>query len=337
MPKKLRVRQIEDIAAGDVYLQRDLKVTTKVGEIKSFDDGQNYATVSATKPGGQKKTVQEAIEEIFSKDANPKVTLPSITIKPQFITDLDSGDWTDLLKDLYVEVGADVAVKASVVFSAGSYEFGPDPTHCEMQDSSLFLKSNLNDEEMLPDEGGIMGKRPIDDGEILTVAGTASYSEGLTPSSQLGNPVADLKIAAGSASAMSHGLRAFLKSFYGACPTSFEDFRDGAVESDDFIAAVRALSGNQRPLADGDTFEMTAGNKTKSFILAVPNDPGREVSITAVLPDSLGAVVNDFESYNHFGMKDAAGRDTSIDYTIFWWTPESVEEGTRVRITVNIA
>ena len=337
MPKKLRVRQIEDIAAGDVYLQRDLKVTTKVGEIKSFDAGQNYATVSATKPGGQKKTVQEAIEEIFSKDANPKVTPPSITIRPQFCTDLESGDWTDLLKEVYVEVGTEVALKASVVFNAGSYEFGPDPTHCEMEDCTLHLTSNMNEEKMEPDEAGIMGKRPIQDGEILTLAGTATYSEGLTPSSQLGNPVADLKIAAGTASARSHGLRAFLKSFYGACPTAVEDFNQGNVESDDFIAAVRALSGNQSPLADGDTFEMTAGNNTKSFVLAVPNDPEHDITVTAMLPDSLGAVVNDFESYNHFGMKDASGKDTSIDYTIFWWTPESVAAGTRVRVTVNIA
>ena len=124
MPK-VRIKQIEQIQASDIYLEKDLLITSKVGEIQAFDQGKNYATITAVKPDGSRKSLQNVLEEIFSKDSQPTVSNPKVTLMRHGV----NGDTLD--DDRYVEAGTIVEFgEIPLRFNQGSYQFGPD-TQCE--------------------------------------------------------------------------------------------------------------------------------------------------------------------------------------------------------------
>ncbi len=328
MSKKIRLNQ--------VALQRDLKVTKPVGNV-TIPAGSNYATISATKDGRQ-KSVQEVLEEMFSGDKMPTVVQPTVSLDAKcavFEGDENVRAMAAFPNVVYAEVGSEVRATGIVGFAPGSYEFGPTPTGCAMTESSIKMVSNKTGDIDPVDD--VMTCESILYGEELKVQAEVSYSEGLTPSTQLGEPAASLKIAAGTATKASQKIVAIEAAFFGPSPYTYEEMASDG--NDNVREVVRALNHVVRPLVDGEVFEITSEANTKSFMLAVPNNIGdKSYSISAVLPDSLNAVVNDFNNYNHISSIGSANKETELyhDYTLFWWTPESLQEGTRVQITLKI-
>lgn len=252
---KIRVKQIEDIHTDEAYLKEDLKVTTKVGEVKSFDTGKNYATISATKSNGAKKTVQEVLEEIFSKDNDPTVSQPSLAISVS-------------PNAQRVEVGTTVAVTVTPTFSPGSYSYGPATgVVAESIKAQLMLGGTKLEDIDVTGGAAAFGGQEVGDGQTLTVAAQADHSEGAIPYSQLGNPKASLTISAGSKTAASKtsvtGSRA---AFYGT-----------ASAEPATSAAVRALATKNLALSSGSSFTLTPGNNDTCFAIAIPTAWGRGI------------------------------------------------------------
>ena len=84
---KIKGKQIESVDLDQVLMESDLVVTSAVGAITSadFDSGKTYKTISRYKADGTTpKTIQELLEEIFTKDNNPTVTNPSVSLAVKY-------------------------------------------------------------------------------------------------------------------------------------------------------------------------------------------------------------------------------------------------------------
>ena len=316
MAKKIRVRQVEDIHTDETYLKEDLKITTKVGEVKACDDGKNYATISATKQNGEKKTVQEMLEEIFSKDNNPTVTAPSVSVAVSPNASL-------------VEVGTKVAVKVTATFSPGSYSYGP-ATGVTAKTITAFLASKKSGEsvENLTVQSGKQAtfqEVMLNDGDEYSVGAIVQHTEGAVPKTQLGSDADGLAIAAGTVqtTANKKAVTAFRKYFYGVMTDT------AALTS----AKVRALTGSTKAAAAGTTFNITAGTSaTKRMVVAAPKNAVS--GITALLTTSMNADISANFVKQTVAVEGAEGYDAA-DYDVWVFQPDAFQGNEVVKITMN--
>lgn len=329
MSKKLRLNQ--------VALQRDLKITKPVGNI-NIPDGQNYATVSATKTvSGQQvqKSMQEVMEEIFGKDQNPTVINPSVSISG--VTDLLGGT-INLKGDTFVLPGTTVQLKVDAMLNPGSYNYSLASTGVTF--SKAIFTLHVSGREDISVEGSIDGLTAtatfeecgIGRGEEAYVTVEVTHTGGQTPKTQLGDDAPSCAIVAGTKSATSKKIVPYLPVYYGcteAVPT---------VESGEALCEV--LSKSARPLEAGDGFVIGVAAGDLVAVVAVPEDdtdPETNVRIAslcieAVLPNSLNARVNDFVAVNEVPGMDGANE---ITYTVYYWKPEILDNATLINITLK--
>lgn len=312
---KIRVKQIEDIDSADIYLDNDLKITTKVGEVKDFDAGKNYATISATKTGGEKKTVQEVLQEIFSKDKNPSVTRPSASISIAV-------DGANVTSDIYKEVGSVIKVKPTVTFNPGTYEFGP-ATGCSATSYAAKLTDrNVDKQEIIPDGSSLFADYTLLEDSVVTVKGKCSYGQGAVPLTQLGNEAASLAIGAGSTSeVVSKAIRAFRAYFYGV------DTATTAVNS----AKVRSLKASSSPVSSGKTLNISATASTKRVIIAVPASAG--LTLSAIMTSALNAPITS-EFVKSTVQVEGANGAKAIDYDVWIYT-SNFDGSERIQVTLS--
>ena len=145
---KIKGKQIESVDLDQVLMESDLVVTSAVGAITSadFDSGKTYKTISRFKADGvTPKTIQELLQEIFTKDNNPTVTAPSVSLSTKYTSKAGSTTLVDkasLTADVYREVGEQVVFAPTVTFNPGSYQFGP-ATGCSGTTSSKLLNKGV--------------------------------------------------------------------------------------------------------------------------------------------------------------------------------------------------
>ena len=158
---KIKGKQIESVDLDQVLMESDLVVTSAVGAITSadFDSGKTYKTISRFKADGvTPKTIQELLQEIFTKDNNPTVTNPSVSLSTKYTSKAGSTTLVDnanLTADVYREVGEQVVFNPTVTFNAGSYQFGP-ATGCSGTTSSKMLNKGAAT-NIAPSTGKIRG------------------------------------------------------------------------------------------------------------------------------------------------------------------------------------
>lgn len=314
---KIRVKQIEDIDTNDTYLDSDLKITTLVGEVKQFDSGRNYATISATKDGGSKKTVQEVLEEIFSKDKNPSVTTPTSVI-------VIKANGNGVTSDTYLEVGIELIIVPSLTFNPGSYEFGP-ATDCAPSNPTVFLMDNNTQVEKInleADHKDQFDPYTLQDNSVLSVKGSCAYGNGAIPLSQLGNNVPSLAISAGNTpQVVSKAIRAFRPYFYGT------DTSTAAVDS----AKVRSLTASTSPVTAGKVLNIAATATTKRIIVAVPTSANRTLS--AIMTSALNAPITSEFVKTTLQVHGAAGY-TAASYDV-WVYSSNFDGSERIQVTLN--
>lgn len=327
MPK-VRIKQIEQIQASDIYLEKDLLITSKVGEIQAFDQGKNYATITAVKPDGSRKSLQNVLEEIFSKDSQPTVSNPKVTLMRHGV----NGDTLD--DDRYVEAGTIVEFgEIPLRFNQGSYQFGPD-TQCEP------LKAHfarvLNGEEASYENVDFDARTAnLPAGSIsvnlgkdtdLYVKAYADYTEGQRPMTQLGNPAeAELTIQAGSTDpVVTKHIRGYLKYFHGASEKAGIDIDGGW---------IRTLTHSKTPVTPGAKMTLRATESTKAFVVAVPNSERGKASISALLTTSMNADISSNFKESRMMVKDAGGNEH--EYTAFVFQPDQVQGNEVIDITIN--
>lgn len=324
---KIKGKQIESVDLDQVLMESDLVVTSAVGAITSadFDSGKTYKTISRFKADGvTPKTIQELLQEIFTKDNNPTVTNPSVSLSTKYTSKAGSTTLVDnanLTADVYREVGEQVVFNPTVTFNAGSYQFGP-ATGCSGTTSSKMLNKGAAT-NIAPSTGKI-----LEDGDYLQVSANATYTAGATPKTQLGNNATALAIAAGTTpSVTSKKVTAYRKYFYG-----------GSNTSEITSAVIRKLTGSAAPAstilrsAENDNSPshiITVQDGDKCVIVAAPRDAVK--TLRATQPDSLNAVIGSFAKKDGFSVEGANGAE-AVAYDVWVWQPAELPAGMRVGI-----
>ena len=324
---KIKGKQIESVDLDQVLMESDLVVTSAVGAITSadFDSGKTYKTISRFKADGvTPKTIQELLQEIFTKDNNPTVTNPSVSLSTKYTSKAGSTTLVDnanLTADVYREVGEQVVFNPTVTFNAGSYQFGP-ATGCSGTTSSKMLNKGAAT-NIAPSTGKI-----LEDGDYLQVSANATYTAGATPKTQLGNNATALAIAAGTTpSVTSKKVTAYRKYFYG-----------GSNTSEITSAVIRKLTGSTSPAstilrsAENDNSPshiITVQDGDKCVIVAAPKDAVK--TLRATQPDSLNAVIGSFAKKDGITVEGANGAE-AVAYDVWVWQPAELPAGMRVGI-----
>ncbi len=324
---KIKGKQIESVDLDQVLMESDLVVTSAVGAITSadFDSGKTYKTISRFKADGvTPKTIQELLQEIFTKDNNPTVTNPSVSLSTKYTSKAGSTTLVDnanLTADVYREVGEQVVFNPTVTFNAGSYQFGP-ATGCSGTTSSKMLNKGAAT-NIAPSTGKI-----LEDGDYLQVSANATYTAGATPKTQLGNNATALAIVAGTTpSVTSKKVTAYRKYFYG-----------GSNTSEITSAVIRKLTGSTAPAstilrsAENDNSPshiITVQEGDKCVIVAAPKDAVK--TLRATQPDSLNAVIGSFAKKDGITVEGANGAE-AVAYDVWVWQPAELPAGMRVGI-----
>lgn len=317
---KVRIKQLEDIQASDIYLERDLKVTTKVGEIKSFDPGKQYATVSATRADGSRKTVQEALEEIFSRDTAPGVkSLPSASVT--FCLDIEGQD-VPVEKGQLVEAGTVIKIVPHATFSPGAYSFGP-ATGCTMQNCSIQLVETAGDGQdvevlSIANNGSAQHRVPAEDARGLRLVATIRHSASTANAvTQLGNP-SDLAIAAGVVEAQSATLVPALPVFFGAVGPQFDPATD--LRNPDTLHTLLLDPSATTPT----TLRIAADSGDTQMVLAFPKS--LVSAFSATLTSSMGAdITANFEQQEDFDLRSADNEVLIGAYCLFLFHPDQMQ------------
>ena len=329
---KVRIKQLEDILASDVYLARDLKVTAKVGEIKTFDPGKNYATVSCKKDDGSRKTVQEAIEEIFSKDGQPSVVQPSLSVAMKRL--LGDGTVESISREILVEAGSHWDLIPSITFNPGSYSYGPD-TGCQLSDLDVKLMVTRKDGTVsavadMYDGDASEYEIPVVGVKNIYISAECNFSAATAPAlTQLGNE-SGLRIEAGSISgARSAGI------VIPAYPVFFGPL-DELIPLDKEPDTLRSLSSLLHPVNPKANLSLriTPGVDSKAVVLAYREEDFH--GFKAVLSSSMGAdITGNFEKVaTDLTVRSLTGIVRLGKYSVFLFAPDAFQGGEVIDVTL---
>lgn len=280
--------------AENVYFDEDLITTTAVGNI-TLTDGQ--ATIAAAG-----KNLKQVFETIFVKEENPKTTKPSVNL-------------TFTNAKAY-EVGTQVAPTYTATFSSGKYSYN---TSTGVTVNSWEVTNS--DGDVLTTDKGSFNLITITDDTSYTVTAKANYSDGIIPSTNLGNDYADGQILASSASSTKGPMTGYRKAFYGT-------LEDKELELNS--ATIRGLnSSTDKASANGDSILVNIPVGAMRVVFAYPATLNDLSSVTDT--NGLGAeilsgfsVINvDVNGYNGYEAKSykvyyidyANPNDTANSYT----------------------
>ena len=280
--------------AENVYFDEDLITTTAVGNI-TLTDGQ--ATIAAAG-----KNLKQVFETIFVKEENPKTTKPSVNL-------------TFTNAKAY-EVGTQVAPTYTATFSSGKYSYN---TSTGVTVNSWEVTNS--DGDVLTTDKGSFNLITITDDTSYTVTAKANYSDGIIPSTNLGNDYADGQILASSTSASKGPMTGYRKTFYGT-------LEDKELELNS--ATVRGLNNStDKASANGDSILVNIPVGAMRVVFAYPATLNDLSSVTDT--NGLGAeilsgfsVINvDVNGYNGYEAKSykvyyidyANPNDTANSYT----------------------
>lgn len=242
--------------ATNVYFNEDITLAgsyTSVGNV-----ALSSKTLSA-----KGKTLAEVMQSIFTKELYPTADLPTLTI---------SG-----LSDTSGEVGSSFTLPTATltVSDVGSYTYGP-ATGIEFSAEGLTLAqgavasaTNKKTNATAMVAGNTMTLTAVDNSTLYTDSvitytfnASGSYTQGAMPVTNLGNDYADVRIAAGTATA----------SAKSAKRTGYRYMFAGGTTSAASSEVVRAFTAkkNSKPTSAGTALEFTAAQGATKVICAYP-------------------------------------------------------------------
>lgn len=219
--------------AENVYFDSDFVFTKGVGVVEVGSSGS--ATVEA-----KGKNVKQFLSSIFAKEADPKVTQPSVGIRLN-----QAGAY---------EVGTSVTPSYSVTFNSGSYTYGPatgvTATYAVTDSNSGSATSST----------GSFDAFTVEDSTNYKVSVTATHTAGVAPKSNLGNEVASLTIKEGTKTGSSSAITGYRNSFY------------GTLENADELtsAVIRTLTPTNGAKANGHVLKVNVPVGAKRVVFAYP-------------------------------------------------------------------
>ena len=281
-------------SAENVYFNSDLTYTAPIGVMTVPSSGAG--TISAAG-----KNVKEVLASILAEEKNPVTTQPSASIK------ITSGNGT-------FEVGTHKNVAYSASLSAGSYSYGPDTGVVAGTVTASF------DGQTKTGATGTFENVVADGTKTLTVSIT--HNEGAVPKTNLGNPYADGKIAAGTKEATaSQTLVGVRHMFYGPMTT------DAELNSEN-IRKLRHEAASKKTI---DTFG--AGEGAKKVVVAVP----ASMNVTKVLmPSAMNAdATASFVKQAGSVQVEGAEGFTAAAYNVYVYQPASIDKTETYSVTIG--
>lgn len=279
--------------AKNVYFDSDFTYTNAIGAIGAPSGGSGKLAASG-------KSVEEFMASILAKEANPKTTSPAASVTL-------SGGGT-------FEIGTHKNVTYSASLSAGSYTYGPDTGVVAGTITASF------DGQTKTGATGTFENVVADGTKRLSVSIT--HNEGAVPKTNLGNPYADGKIAAGTKEATaSQTLVGVRHMFYGPMTT------DAELNSEN-IRKLRHEAASKKTIG---TFGAGAG--AVKVVVAVP----ASMNVTKVLmPSAMNAdaTANFVKQAGSVQVEGAEGF-TAAAYNVWVYQPASIDSTETYSVTIG--
>lgn len=279
--------------AKNVYFDGDFTYTNAIGAIGAPDGGSGKLAASGM-------SVEAFMASILAKEANPETTQPVASVT------LSGGG--------KVEAGTHRNISYTASLSAGSYTYGPATGVVAGTVTASF------DGQTKTGATGTFDNVVADGTKRLSVSIT--HNEGAVPKTNLGNPYADGKIAAGTKTATASqtfvGVR---HMFYGPMTT------DAELNSEN----IRKLRHSEAKTGTISTFG--AGEGAKKVVVAVP----ASMNVTKVLmPSAMNAdaTANFVKQAGSVQVEGAEGF-TAAAYNVWVYKPASIDSSETYAVTIG--
>ena len=282
-------------SAENVYFDSDLTYTAPIG-VKTVP-ASGAGTISAAG-----KNVKEVLASILAEEKNPITTQPAASV-----TVTIPGGST-------FEVGTHKNVSYKAFLSAGSYTYGPDTGVVAGTVTAGF------DGQTKTGATGTFENVVANGTKTLSVYIT--HNEGAVPKTNLGNPYADGKIAAGTKTATaSQTLVGVRHMFYGPMTT------DAELNSEN----IRKLTHSQAKTGTISTFGAGAG--AVKVVVAVPTS----MNVTKVLmPSAMNAdATASFVKQAGSVQVEGAEGFTAAAYNVWVYQPASIDSTETYSVTIG--
>lgn len=280
-------------SAENVYFDSDLTYTAPIGVMTVPSSGAG--TISAAG-----KNVKEVLASILAEEKNPVTTQPSASVTLK-------GGGT-------VEVGTHKNISYTASLSAGSYTYGPDTGVVAGTVTASF------DGQTKTGATGTFDNVVADGTKTLSVSIT--HNEGAVPNTNLGNPYAEGKIAAGTKTATaSQTLVGVRHMFYGPMTT------DAELNSEN----IRKLKHEEASRKTIGTFGAGAG--AVKVVVAVP----ASMNVTKVLmPSAMNAdaTASFIKQAGSIQVEGAEGF-TAAAYNVWVYKPASIDSTEKYSVTIG--
>ena len=281
--------------AENVYFDSDLTYTAPIGVMTVPSSGAG--TISAAG-----KNVKEVLASILAEEKNPVTTQPAASVK---ITS-NSGTY---------EIGTRKNISYSASLSAGSYSY---------DDNTGVVAGTVTASFDGQTKTGATGtfENVVADG-TKTLSVSITHNEGIVPKTNLGNPYAEGKIAAGTKTATaSQTLVGVRYMFWGPVTTDIE------LNS----ANIRAL-GHKEASASKTLGTFGAGAGAKKVIVAVP--AGKKIT-KVIMPSALNADVTAL-FVKQGTQVDVEGAESyaAAKYDVYVYQPASIDAGETYTVTIG--
>lgn len=281
--------------AENVYFDSDLTYTAPIGVMTVPSSGAGKISAAG-------KNVKQVLASILAKEANPTTTEPAASV-----TVTIPGGST-------FEIGTKKNVTYNASLSAGSYTYGPDTGVVAGTITASF------DGQTKTGATGTFENVVANGTKRLSVSIT--HNEGTVPNTNLGNPYAEGKIAAGTKEATaSQTLVGVRHMFYGPMTT------DAELNSEN----IRKLRHSQAKTGTISTFG--AGEGAKKVVVAVP----ASMNVTKVLmPSAMNAdATASFVKQAGSVQVEGAEGFTAAAYNVWVYKPASIDSTETYAVTIG--
>lgn len=264
--------------AENVYFDEDFIFTKALGTVTIPSSGS-----TTVKAAG--KNLKEFFAGLFAAEQNPTATKPTASIALQSVAS--------------VEAGSSYEPSYAITFSKGKYSYGPDTGI-----TATYAVTDTNGKTNSA-ASGKMDSFVVGDDTSYKISVTVSYTEGAVPVSNLGNPVEDKKIAAGSISLETSAVQGYRNAFYGTLTEK------GDLTSD----IIRGLTKTNADVAAGSIITVNIPVGAMRVVIAYEATLG---DLTSVLDknDSNANIVSGFGAPQTIAVEGADHYD-AIDYKVY--------------------
>lgn len=198
-----------------------------------------------------------------------------------------------------VEVGTELTPEYQLQFTAGQYEYGPNPTGV----TATSYKVTFNNETLETASGTFSTTVHVTDDMSLTLSAVCKYSDGAVPKNNLGLDYADGKIVSKTVTRQ-RTLKGYRQAFAGGLSS-----KDTAIAELD----IRGLSGKG---ATTKVFDVKIDKNATRVVVAFPDSWGTLKSVLDV-NDSSKNIVTSFGTPEVVSVSGVTAGEDLMDYKVY--------------------